>query len=69
MISQDNCTVRPDADFSGLEPPGREAKVGHLDIKCAELCGLYHAYMETDGNVMSQDDFNNWVTQNGGHTA
>jgi cytochrome c oxidase subunit 2 len=45
------------------------SKVGHLDVKCAELCGLYHAYMETDGNVMAQSDFNNWVTQNGGHTA
>lgn len=41
-------------------------KLGHLDIKCAELCGLYHAYMETYGDVMTKEDFNNWVTENGG---
>ena len=44
-------------------------KLGAIDIKCAELCGLYHAYMETSGKVTTQDDFNNWVTANGGHTA
>jgi len=36
--------------------------VGPLDIKCAELCGLYHAYMETSGAVQSPSDFNNWVS-------
>ena len=41
-------------------------KLGHLDVKCAELCGLYHAYMETSGEVMTKDDFNSWVTANGG---
>ena len=35
---------------------------GPLDIKCAELCGLYHAYMETDGAVQSASDFNSWVS-------
>ena len=35
----------------------------------AELCGLYHAYMETTGEVMSSTDFNNWVIAQGGHTA
>ena len=44
-------------------------KVGHIDVKCAELCGLYHAYMETDGNVMTESDFNTWVNENGGHQA
>jgi cytochrome c oxidase subunit II len=41
--------------------------LGHIDVKCAELCGLYHAYMETNGEVMKTTDFNNWVTENGGH--
>ncbi len=41
--------------------------LGHLDVKCAELCGLYHAYMETTGEVVSQTDFNTWVTSQGGH--
>jgi cytochrome c oxidase subunit 2 len=44
-------------------------KLGRLDVKCAELCGLYHAYMETEGAVVEPADFNNWVTANGGHNA
>jgi cytochrome c oxidase subunit 2 len=44
-------------------------KLGEFDVKCAELCGLYHAYMETTGEVMSLTDFNNWVVAQGGHTA
>jgi len=44
-------------------------KLGEIDVKCAELCGLYHAYMETSGSVVTEDNFNNWVTANGGHTA
>ena len=44
-------------------------KLGEIDVKCAELCGLYHAYMETTGAVMTADDFNKWVIAQGGHTA
>lgn len=44
-------------------------KIGPIDVKCAELCGLYHAYMETSGAVQSQSDFNAWVTAQGGHNA
>lgn len=44
-------------------------KIGKIDVKCAELCGLYHAYMETNGYVMSEGDFNNWVLEHGGKTA
>jgi len=44
-------------------------KTGPIDVKCAELCGLYHAYMETSGAVQSQADFNAWVTAQGGHNA
>jgi cytochrome c oxidase subunit 2 len=44
-------------------------KLGEFDVKCAELCGLYHAYMETTGEVMSLTDFNNWVIAQGGHTT
>ena len=35
---------------------------GPIDIKCAELCGLYHAYMETSGAVQTPADFTSWVT-------
>jgi len=44
-------------------------KLGKIDVKCAELCGLYHAYMETNGEIMTSADFNNWVTAQGGHRA
>ena len=44
-------------------------KVGKFDVKCAELCGLYHAYMETEGHVMSVADFDNWVAENGGRSV
>ena len=38
-------------------------KLGVFDVKCAELCGLNHAYMETAGHVESVADFNSWVSQ------
>jgi len=43
--------------------------IGPIEVKCAELCGLYHAYMETNGAVMSKTDFNAWVVAQGGHTS
>ena len=59
--------VKADAnDVVPVEINTTPTKLGHLDVKCAELCGLYHAYMETSGDVMTKADFNNWVTQNGG---
>jgi cytochrome c oxidase subunit 2 len=44
-------------------------KVGPIDVKCAELCGLYHAYMETTGEIQSASDFDAWVVAQGGHKA
>lgn len=38
-------------------------KLGEIDVKCAELCGLFHAYMETTGEVMTQSDFDAWVSK------
>jgi cytochrome c oxidase subunit II len=37
--------------------------MGTYVVRCAELCGLYHAYMETPVYVVSQFDFNTWVAQ------
>jgi len=37
-------------------------KIGAFEVKCAELCGIYHAYMETNGQVESRADFDNWVS-------
>lgn len=42
-------------------------KLGEIDIKCAELCGLYHAYMETQGKITTEDEFKSWVLANEGH--
>lgn len=35
--------------------------IGNYDVRCAELCGLYHAYMNTPVKVVSQADFDAWV--------
>ena len=43
--------------------------LGVIDIKCAELCGLYHAYMESEGEIMTSANFNTWVTSLGGHVS
>jgi cytochrome c oxidase subunit 2 len=36
-------------------------KIGDYKVRCAELCGLKHAYMEAPVKVISQSDFDNWV--------
>ncbi|MBI3688904.1 MAG: cytochrome c oxidase subunit II [Actinobacteria bacterium] len=36
-------------------------RIGTFDIRCAELCGLYHAYMQTTVQVVSADQFASWV--------
>jgi len=38
-------------------------KIGTYVVRCAELCGLYHSYMETPVYVVSQVDFNTWITE------
>jgi cytochrome c oxidase subunit 2 len=41
-------------------------KLGTFNIRCAELCGLHHAYMETQIKVVTQDQFDVWVREMGG---
>jgi len=41
-------------------------KLGTFNIRCAELCGMHHAYMQTKIQVVSQADFDNWVRVMGG---
>ena len=36
-------------------------KVGIFDIRCAELCGLLHAYMQNKVIVESKEDFDKWI--------
>jgi cytochrome c oxidase subunit II len=37
-------------------------KIGTFPIRCAELCGLYHAQMQTTVHVVSPAEFDSWLT-------
>jgi cytochrome c oxidase subunit 2 len=37
-------------------------KIGVFDVRCAELCGLLHAYMQTKVHVVSQVDYEAWLS-------
>jgi cytochrome c oxidase subunit 2 len=38
-------------------------KIGTYKVRCSELCGTRHAYMETSVFVVSPQDFDTWVAQ------
>ncbi len=38
-------------------------RVGGFQIRCAELCGLWHGHMNTAGQVMSRAGFASWIAQ------
>lgn len=40
-------------------------RLGRFDIRCAELCGLLHADMETSVHVVTPADFLSWLRANG----
>lgn len=42
-------------------------KIGVYDLRCAELCGLYHAYMQKKVHVVSQADYDAWIKSQGGN--
>lgn len=37
-------------------------KMGNFTVRCMELCGVLHPYMNTNVVVESQDDFSKWVS-------
>jgi cytochrome c oxidase subunit II len=39
-------------------------KIGKYEIMCTQLCGLGHYNMRAFLNVVSQEDFDNWLKQN-----
>jgi len=41
-------------------------KLGTFNIRCAELCGLHHAYMQTTINVVTAEQYESWVRELGG---
>ena len=36
-------------------------KLGTFQIRCAELCGLWHGYMFDTGKVVTQAQFDSWI--------
>jgi cytochrome c oxidase subunit 2 len=40
--------------------------LGSFEVKCAELCGLNHSYMQTTVQVLDGADFDSWITAHGG---
>lgn len=41
-------------------------KLGTYNIRCAELCGLHHAYMETTITVVTPEEYESWIREMGG---
>ena len=41
-------------------------KLGTFNIRCAELCGLHHAYMQTTIHVVTEQEYESWVRELGG---
>jgi cytochrome c oxidase subunit 2 len=41
-------------------------KLGTFNIRCAELCGLHHAYMQTAIKVVTAQEYEAWVREMGG---
>ena len=41
--------------------------IGNYTVNCVEMCGLLHSYMWEAVNVVNTNDFNAWITSQGGH--
>ena len=41
----------------------RPTKIQSFDIRCAELCGLFHGHMFQTGQVVSDGQFQAWIRQ------
>jgi cytochrome c oxidase subunit 2 len=59
--------VKIDANPGAITQTGVTAnKLGTFNVRCAELCGMHHAYMQTQIQVLEQDAFDSWVRESGG---
>jgi len=59
--------VKIDANPGAITQTGvTPNKLGTFNLRCAELCGMHHAYMETDIRVVTQEEFNSWTREMGG---
>jgi cytochrome c oxidase subunit 2 len=41
--------------------------IGNYTVNCVEMCGLLHSYMWEAVSVVNTNDFNTWITSQGGH--
>jgi cytochrome c oxidase subunit II len=41
----------------------KPVRVGSFQVRCAELCGLWHGHMNDTGQVMTQAGFATWIAQ------
>ncbi|HYM50414.1 MAG TPA: cytochrome c oxidase subunit II [Candidatus Limnocylindrales bacterium] len=48
-------------------PTVTPTRTGTYDVRCIELCGLYHSLMFTSVHVVPDADFTAWILQHGGH--
>ena len=59
--------VKVDANPGAITQTGvTPNKIGTFNLRCAELCGLHHAYMETRIEVLPGEAFGTWMRENGG---
>ena len=40
-------------------------KLGTFTVQCSQLCGLYHAFMNNSGAVVTSQQFDTWLQSNG----
>ena len=40
-------------------------QLGSFDVRCSQLCGLYHAYMYSHGQVVTSSQFATWLQDQG----
>ncbi len=40
-------------------------KLGRFDVRCSQLCGLNHAYMQVTGEVVTEKKFEKWLAAHG----
>ena len=59
--------VKIDANPGAITQTGvTPNKAGTFNVRCAELCGLHHAYMETQIQVLDKSGFSSWAREMGG---
>ena len=56
----------PGADNVAFTTPKH---LGLFEVRCAELCGLFHGYMAAHGRVLSASGFNSWIHRAQKHDA